>query len=220
MSPRFTGKIRSSVALAWAFSFSSSVSRQRRDLFHCRLAAQQQHLVLRCRQLVVGEIEQPPLHTRIKLEQGIELGPCKPAQHHIADGFGAVRITLARRQPQKIPGIEEASDLASAVGEQLVKLDRTSRDIEHVVGRLALVKQHLLVAEVDMTGNRADPAYFLVAQRGAKGQVAHGAGSAIECAAGARLPDWNGLRQSGHRSSARFLTASRSRTGEGLQASS
>ncbi len=118
-----------------------------RQPFGGGLASEQHHLPLRLRQFVCGETVELTFDQRMFADEPIEGLARKPPQFRLFERLNRERIFLVDADPQEIARKHEACNLSAAIGQQGIEFERTMRDHEHALRRIALVKYRLLGAE-------------------------------------------------------------------------
>jgi hypothetical protein len=100
-------------------------------------------VLLRGRDLVGGDSEETALQFRMGVKQGSKPAPLKPAKPYRCDGLRAGWRGIRTSKPDEIAHRKKADNLPAAVGQQLEQLYGTSRNVEQVIWRVALVPEDL-----------------------------------------------------------------------------
>ena len=146
------------------------------DLLPRGLAAQQQHLILRRRQLVAGDAQQALLDLGQALHQVFQLLARETAQQAGRHRLGAEGVGVLGGQAEEIPRKEEAGHLAPPVGQQLVDLQGAGGEIIDVARLFALVEQRPARVQLDGGHERRDLSQFLRIERRTDRHAAHRTG--------------------------------------------
>ena len=90
-----------------------------RDLLRCRLAAEQEHLVLGGAELVGGDGQDALCKARHFIDETVESRALVTAERDLRDRLCRIDADALRREAEKLAGREEAGDLPATIGKNL-----------------------------------------------------------------------------------------------------